>query len=399
MPRSRLAAFALTLGLTAGCSASGVVTRPAPGTDASSPSSASPTTSSSSSSSSTSPEADEFTVAMSGDVLLHLPLIEQADEDAPGEAIDFGPMLAAQRRIIEPVDLAICHMETPLSTPNGPFTGYPTFNAPPQVVEGLKETGYDVCTTASNHTIDKGVAGVNRTLDRLDEAGIEHTGSARSAAEDHPLLYEVGDATVGLISATYGTNGIPIPAGKPWLVNLIDTEQILADARAAKADGADVVIVALHDGLEYQHEPSAAQLRVVETLAASEDVDLIYGHHVHVVQPMEKIGDTWVAYGLGNTLAKTSLEVENWLTREQYMARFTFDEQPDGSYAVSAAEYAPGLMPFHTPYRWVDLRAALADESLDPELRREYEEAAEHIREVVGSRGAFEDGLEVIGAP
>jgi poly-gamma-glutamate capsule biosynthesis protein CapA/YwtB (metallophosphatase superfamily) len=341
----------------------------------------------------------EFTVVMSGDVLLHLPLVAQADRDAPGRALDFRPMLAQQKPIVGPADLAICHLETPLADADGPFSGYPTFNAPPQVLKALAATGYDACTTASNHTIDQGSAGVKRTLDALDAAGIKHTGSARTTREGaKTLLLTAGGAKVALLAYAYGTNGIAVPSGKPYSVNLIDPARILRDAKRARAAGADVVMVALHAGTEYQQNPDAQQRQLARVLTASPDIDLVYGHHVHVVQPIEKVNGKWVVYGLGNTLARTAA-ASNVVTTEQIMVRFTFARNSKGRYAVAKAEYIPGLMPLTPPYRWRDLLTAVDDPDVPDATRRAWQRAADHIHSVVGRRGAFKDGLVEASAP
>jgi poly-gamma-glutamate capsule biosynthesis protein CapA/YwtB (metallophosphatase superfamily) len=330
---------------------------------------------------------------MSGDVLLHTPLVTQADRDAPGPPLDFRPMLAQQKPIVSAVNLAICHLETPLADADGPFSGYPAFNAPPQIGTALATTGYDACTTASNHTIDQGMAGVRRTLSALDAVGIRHTGSARSAADAAtPLLLEAGPATVALLSYAYGTNGIPVPAGRPYAVNLIDPARILRDAKRARAAGADVVLVALHAGTEYQQNPNSQQRELARVLTRSPDIDLVYGHHAHVVQPLQKVNGKWVAYGLGNTLARTSV-TSNVVTAEQIMVRFTFGPVGDGRYAVRQAEYVPGVMPLSPPYRWQDLRTAVDDPHVPAATRRAWARAASHIRSVVGRLGAFQDGL------
>jgi poly-gamma-glutamate synthesis protein (capsule biosynthesis protein) len=340
-----------------------------------------------------------FTVLMSGDVLLHIPLVRQADSDAPGPALDFRPMLAQQKPVVSGADLAICHMETPLADADGPFSGYPSFNAPPQVATALAATGYDACTTASNHTIDQGMAGVRRTLRALDAAGIRHTGSARSAADAAtPLLLHVGPATVALLSYAYGTNGIPVPSGRPYAVNLIDPARILRDAHRARAAGADVVLVALHAGTEYQQDPNDQQRQLARVLTKSPDIDLVYGHHAHVVQPLEKLNGKWVAYGLGNTLARTAV-ASNTVTAEQIMVRFTFAPVPGGGYAVRRAEYVPGLMTLSPPYRWRDLRTAVDDPRVPAATRRAWARAASHIKSVVGRRGAFQDGLVLASVP
>ncbi|MBA3620350.1 MAG: CapA family protein, partial [Acidothermales bacterium] len=117
---------------------------------------------------------------MSGDVLLHEGLWSTArlDAAAAGEpGMDFRPLLASMRPVLSGADLAICHMETPLAPPGGPYAGYPSFSAPPQIAPALEWAGFDVCTTASNHSLDQGVEGLRRTLETLDRNGLDYAGT------------------------------------------------------------------------------------------------------------------------------------------------------------------------------------------------------------------------------
>ncbi len=176
-----------------------------------------------------------FTLVASGDVLPHTSVIERAAFDAGGAGYDFRPMLSGIRSVVAPADLALCHMETVYGA-DGDYSGYPFFRSPPEVAAGLAATGYDGCSTASNHTLDDGEEGIRRTLDALDRAGLRHAGSARSAQEAAtPALLEAGGARVAHLAYTFGTNGHPLPPDRPWAVNLIDEQRIVADARAARS--------------------------------------------------------------------------------------------------------------------------------------------------------------------
>ena len=253
------------------------------------------------------PTVRTVTIAVSGDVLIHDNVWTSAQRAAARTGrgpFDFRPMLSSLRPVVSGADLALCHLETPLAPPGGPYSGYPLFSAPPQVVDALAWTGYDGCSTASNHTVDQGFAGIQRTLDDLDAVGLAHTGSARTAAEAaHTVVFHVHGLRIAWLSYTYGTNGMPIDADKPWSVNLIDASRIERDARRARAHGADAVLVALHWGDEYSHEPSAFQRDLADRLTRDKDITAIYGHHAHVVQPIERIHGTWVVFGLGNLIA------------------------------------------------------------------------------------------------
>jgi hypothetical protein len=340
----------------------------------------------------------QLTVLGAGDVLIHPPVWEQARADADGEGFDFYPIFAHLTDTISSVDLAICHLETPLAPPEGPFHGWPQFSAPPQLLPALVEVGYDSCTTASNHTLDRGEEGVYRTIDALEEAGLAWTGSARTEEEAAtPTVLEVSIADgrtvrVGQLSYSYGFNGLQRPQGKDWIANLIDVDQILAEAAAAREAGAEVVILSMHWGEEYQVEPTAGQLTQAEQLLASDDIDLILGHHAHVVQPVERFGGKWVAYGLGNQIARHAEPIDP--QREGAMIRATFVEQEDG-WTVTQIEAVPTWVDLDPQIRLVDLPTALASTDL-PEARRDrYQEAYDRITASLNSRGADADGLVV----
>jgi poly-gamma-glutamate synthesis protein (capsule biosynthesis protein) len=335
-----------------------------------------------------------FTVLMSGDVLLRDTLWAQAARDAKANGengYDFRAMLAGVRPRISAADLAICHFETPVGAAGGPFSDYPVFKVPPQIVPALAWAGYDACTTASNHTLDAGQAGVDRTLAALDAAGIAHAGSASSSSEDNrTTMLRVRGVKVALLSYTYGLNGFQAPAGKSWIVDTIDPEQILAEARRARRVGAAVVLVALHWGQEYRNEPTSDQRRIAKRLVASPDVDLVYGHHAHVPQPFDKIGGKWIAYGLGNHLAEQVTQPER--THEGTMARFTFTER-DGRWVVSAAEYIPTAISLRAPFRLIDLPRQLARDDLTTAERADARASYDRVSTIVDSLGAGHAGL------
>lgn len=337
----------------------------------------------------TTPEPpDGFTIVAGGDVLIHPALTEQAELDGDGKR-DYAPLFAGIAPVIQDADLAVCHLEVPLAGPDGPFQGYPRFIAPPEVADGLAETGYDVCTTASNHTMDHGADGAVSTLDVLDAAGVEHTGSARSAEEaGTPLILDVPGAKVGWLSYTFAFNtGTERPAGAPWMANLIDADAVVADAEAARAAGADVVVASLHWGVEGSHEATAQQRELAERILGDPAVDLIIGHHAHVMQPFERVAGKWVAYGLGNQVARHA--EPKGVTEEGALARFRFTKGADG-WAVEQAEYLPTLVDLGPPIRLLDLTADAGGERARQALSR--------TEEIVTSLGADDDGLTRPGA-
>jgi Bacterial capsule synthesis protein PGA_cap len=340
-----------------------------------------------------------FTLVATGDVLLHTALWEQARADAtsvgnPG-GHDFGPMLAGIRPVVSGADVAICHMETPVAPPGGPFSSYPSFSVPPEIAPALAATGYDACTTASNHTYDRGAEGVTRTLDALDAAGIRHAGSARTPQEaGTTTLLDVDGIRLALLSYTYGFNGIPAPGGETWRSNPIDERRILADASVARRRGAEVVVVAIHWGDEYNHEPNGQQQALAPRLIRSPDIDLLLGHHAHVVQPIEAVGNEWVVYGMGNLVSNQGSQGPDKL--EGLLLRFRFTEQPDGGWHATSAEFSAVLTDDRRPIRVVDVRRALADPGTDPSLRPRLQTAWERTAAIAGARGAPAHGLRPI---
>lgn len=395
----RLAAIAAAAGLlvVAGCGGDGD-----PG--AAPPSTPADTTTSPSERPSPTPTPDPrtFTLVATGDVLLHERLWTQARNDAgPGEEMDFAPQLANIAPIVQGAGLAVCHLETPLAPAGGPYKGYPTFSGPPQIVTALAETGYDACTTASNHTYDQGAGGVDRTLDALDAAGLAHAGSARTPEESQTITHvEVATAgdpvDVALLSYTFGFNGIPAPDGETWRGNEIEPGRILADAATARAEGADVVVTALHWGDEYVHEPNALQSELAPQLIASPDIDLLLGHHAHVVQPIENVGGEWVVYGMGNLMANHA-EPEG-PKAEGLLTRFTFTESAGGAgtFTVTGAEYLPLYQTYQPPVEVLDVPAALASGDTGTASAARLRQARDRTTEIVLSKGGAAAGLTLL---
>lgn len=349
----------------------------------------------------TQPAPRSFTLVATGDVLLHEPLWDQARADAAaagGTGLDFGPLLDGVEPLVSGADLAICHLETPIAAVGGPVAGYPAFSVPPEIVPALADVGFDACTTASNHTFDRGADGIDRTLAALDAAGVRHAGSARDPAEAAATtVVPAAGAKVALLAYTFGFNGIAAPGGQEWRSNLIDEVRILADAARARAEGADVVVVALHWGDEYRAEPTPQQRALGPALARSADVDLVLGHHAHVVQPVEPVDGEWVVYGMGNMVAHHSTPLP--ANEEGLLVRFTFTEGAAG-WRVSGAEFASLLVTRSGPaIRLVDVGATLAAGVADPAERARLEQAWDRTAAAVAALGAPADGLRPVTLP
>jgi capsule synthesis protein PGA_cap len=301
-----------------------------------------------------------FTIAATGDILVHAEVASRAGQDSR-------PLFAETRPLLAGADLALCHLETPLSADGARLSYGPVFTAPGALADAIAEAGYDACSTASNHALDAGEPGVRTTLDLLDAAGVAHTGTARDATEAaRPLLVPVPGATVGLLSYAFGFNASGPPPGRAWLANRIDEGRILADAGAARAAGADFVVVSLHWGTEYQARPDPDQRALARRLLASPAVDLLLGHHAHVVQTVERIGDEYVAYGLGNFLSGQSGRCCP-SPRDGVIARVTVERTAAG-FRVADFAFSPTWVEPDT-YRVRPVASALAAPGVTPPLR------------------------------
>lgn len=284
------------------------------------------------------------TINVSGDLLWHNSLWTSAEMDARTTGVgvmDFIPQLESLRSYVSQADLGICHSEVPFAPAGGPYGNYPLFAAPQEAALAIKDIGWDLCTTASNHTMDQGWEGLVRTVDVYEATGIVTAGSYRTAEEAAtPVIYTTDDGVkVAIVSQTYGLNGLPKAEGKQWSVDLIDADKAIADAARAKQAGADVVAVHMHAGDEYSSTVNAQQQDFAEAVAASPDVDFLFGQHAHVPQPIDKVGGKWVIYGGGNLIS--AMSEHKPLTYDGYMAQITLTEQSPGQFAATAAEFAP----------------------------------------------------------
>jgi poly-gamma-glutamate capsule biosynthesis protein CapA/YwtB (metallophosphatase superfamily) len=330
-------------------------------------------------------DTGDLTLVASGDVLPHGPVLRRAADDGAraGQRYDFRPMLAELRPLVAGADLALCHLEVPLSRDGRAVASWPSFNAPPELAAALRWAGYDACSTASNHAMDRGAGGVAATLDVLDRAGLRHDGTARDAAEAAAsTIVDVRGLRVGLLSYAYGLNSGRLPSGQPWLVNLIDPARIVEDARAARRAGARFVVVLLHWGQENQAAPTPSQRELARRLLAAPEVDLILGHHVHVVQPIKQVGGKWVAYGMGNSLSNQTPACCAAGSQDGVLVQVTIARDGDAP-RVRAVRYVPTWVE-HPGFRVRPVPAALADRSLTPDARHALEASRDRTRRAVG---------------
>lgn len=252
-------------------------------------------------------QTDTVSLLFAGDVMQHLPQVRAA-KNANG--YDYSPCFKWVRDEIGKADFAVANLECTLG--GIPYSGYPMFSAPDELLFGLHDAGFDVLTTANNHCLDRGRKGLERTLRLIDSIGIKRVGTYHSSEDrmqKSPLLLQKGRLRIALLAYTYGTNGIPVTP--PNCVNFMDTTTISKDIAACRELHPDAIIACLHWGNEYQRLPDSAQ-RELAVWMLGNGVDHIVGAHPHVIQPVEVLTDSLqgkrhvVAYSLGNYISNQS---------------------------------------------------------------------------------------------
>ena len=242
-----------------------------------------------------------------GDLMCHSVQYKYAATDS---GYDFTENYQIIKPFLSQSDFTVGNLETVLAGEKRGYSGYPTFNSPDEYLYALKDAGFDMLLTANNHSLDKGKKGLLRTIDKIDEAGLFHTGTFKSQEERDSLqIIEVNGIRFAVFSYSYGTNGIPVPEGEAYLINLIDYPTIESDIKKAKQANVDLIIVYYHFGEEYNSEPSYLQENLVrETIGFG--ADIIIGSHPHVPQPIEffktnnaNLVSGFVAYSLGNFIS------------------------------------------------------------------------------------------------
>ncbi|GAA3402229.1 CapA family protein [Paenibacillus hodogayensis] len=243
-------------------------------------------------------------LAAVGDVLIHSSVYKDA---RTADGYDFRPMFEPVKRYIEEADIALANQESMIGGEELGLSDYPRFNGPYEVGDAVKDCGFDVVNLANNHTLDRGIQAVVNTIQHYSQLGLLYTGAYLSPQDRGQIrTLEKNGITFALLSYTYGTNGIPVPEGKTYMLNLIDLPAIRKDVVQARSL-ADVVVVSFHFGQEYADMPNDEQ-KTVARAAAEAGADIIIGHHPHVLQPAEWIQTadgrrTFVVYSLGNFIA------------------------------------------------------------------------------------------------
>lgn len=247
-----------------------------------------------------------------GDNLIHNTLISAGEQE--DGSLDYSSFYENIKNDISSADIAVINQETILGGSEFEYTGYPVFNSPWEIGTAAIDAGFDIFTCATNHSLDKGYAGIEQECAFFDQhPEVVHVGTNDSEEDYNSIIYyEKNSIRFAILNYTYGTNGIPIPESSPWCVNMMDKEKITADVNAAKQN-ADVIIVFPHWGTENSTSVSDYQREYVQ-LFSDLGVDIVIGTHPHVLQPVEWVENETtgkkmlVYYSLGNFIShQTSL--------------------------------------------------------------------------------------------
>ena len=270
-------------------------------------------------------------MVMVGDALMHMPINRNYKTS---NGYDFKGIFKYIKPIIETYDLAYYNQETMLGGSSLGLSGYPQFNSPTEVGEAFVDAGFNLVSLATNHTLDGRYRYSDKAITNSrkfwnSQEGVIAAGSYTSNEErDEVIIKEVNGIKYALLSYTTSTNGITVPKGKEYLVNVYSQSKVKADIEKYR-DQVDLLMVAMHWGVEYVHYPVQEQKTIAKYLA-SLDVDIIIGCHPHVIQPIDIIDDTLVIYSLGNfvsnqdTVAKlTGLMASVTIKKRDYHGKTT----------------------------------------------------------------------------
>ncbi len=295
-------------------------------------------------------------MVMVGDALIHGTVYETAHKYANYNGYDFKPMLEHIKKITEPYDLAYYNQETILGGTELGLSTYPLFNSPYEVGDAFIDAGFNITSLATNHTIDRGEKGVlnSRNYWNTKKDQILARGSYSSFDErDEVIVKEINGIKYGFLSYTTYTNGLIVPSGKEYLVNVYDKDLVKKEIENYR-DKVDLLIVAMHWGTEYVTYPTSEQKEIAKYLA-SLGVDLIIGTHPHVIEPVEYIDDTLVIYSLGNFISSqvgverlTGLMLSLDIKKEEYHGKTTISfDNIEGTLIYTARYNGFIVYPYH----------------------------------------------------
>ena len=327
------------------------------------------------------PPARSLLIVGTGDVLTESAVLDAATTGRGGtDRYDFTRLFAPIAPIIAGADLAICHMELPMGLPGerpGVYgrsqVGGNLLLAPYELAASIRAVGFDRCSTASNHSHDLGAPGIASTLAALDDAGLGHAGTARSNDEAVVRVFDVTGVAVAHLSYTTFANSPPLP--EPSMNFAGSVGEVVGQVRAARAAGAEIVVLSLHIAKEMLSVPMSYDRAFVEQLTAAADVDLVIEHGPHVIQPVEMVNGAVVYWSVGNLISGMGVpgtgKYEDQRTLDGLIAGVRFTETTPGRFEPEVwTTLICGERWGRTV--WAPL-GALAVPELPPELRQQLE--------------------------
>lgn len=347
----------------------------------------------------TEPPAPEITstvtIRSAGDVLIHIPIFQNAKQS--DGTYDFSHIFTYSEEIISGCDYFVANLETTLGGTDGrSYTGFPRFNSPDSIVDALKGAGVDCLLTANNHTYDTNGAGMLRTIEKIQEAKLDYTGTRKTAEGKKYLVKDINGIKFGLACYTYETptsegrkalNGLLVDTATAPLINSFKPgapdsfyEEMKTNIKQMKKKGADVIAVYIHWGEEYQLKENAKQQELAQALCDL-GVDVIIGGHPHVVQPMDLLTSTdgkhktVCVYSMGNFVSnqrRNLMGLKTGHTEDGLIFEMTFSRYSDGTVMFDRVDAIP---------TWVHL----------------YSENGKKVHSIVPLKGNLDNKAEKLG--
>lgn len=245
------------------------------------------------------PVKENIRISFIGDIMMHDTQISAAYQ---GNGVyDFSESFSYVEPYIQESDFVVANLETTFAGEKAGYSGYPRFNAPDELAGNLADIGIDLLVHCNNHVLDTGYNGLVRTKKIIENAGMLSAGTRLADDDDTVVYFKVQNTEFALITGTYGTNGLTLPADKTFALNMLDPNRLVEDVKRASLK-ADYVICFLHFGTEYEEHPNTAQISLAEALVEA-GADAIIGSHPHVIQTDGFIDDNIVVYSLGNFIS------------------------------------------------------------------------------------------------
>lgn len=331
-----------------------------------------------------------------GDIMFHIPQVKSA---IVGENdYDFKPMFEHVKEYIQDADLALGNYET-VTVEDRSYSGFPRFNSPIKTVEALKDAGFNILSTANNHSLDQGKTGIISTIEAINQYGLEHVGT-NVDKDNKPLIVDVEGIRVGVLSYTFGLNGLDSllsPEELSYMVNLIDEKKIQQQIQLLEVNEVDIIVSYIHWGHEYHHEPSQYQKDLGNKLVEW-GVNIVFGSHPHVVQKSEIVSingkDNLVVYSMGNFISnQREITMGNPYTEDGVMVRVNVQKNLElNETVITEIEYIPTWVHRYSEggkytYEILPSEDALTgnlDLSIDSNIMKRIEKSYNDVKNVYG---------------